>query len=165
MILRLSKCNLILVSVLFLLTNSCQKETPDFKTEFEGDTSIFVGLWKWSLTEHYYNWCDPPSFYELLSPNTANVDFEINILKSGQLNIYRNDSLVSNYNLKLVQFFSLDYANLTDAIKFGFVLNGVEDLQFSGFINTDTIITPTLPGFIYNAVDGCELYSNYFVKQ
>ncbi|MBL7899372.1 MAG: hypothetical protein JNJ99_12615 [Crocinitomicaceae bacterium] len=156
----------LIIVVIFMAFVSCNKIPPSDKIEFKEDTTIFVGTWNWIYSDHYYNWCDPPSSYELLNPLNQSIEFKFEILKTGQFKSYRNEALISRYDLEISHFYIFENAQLQNSYIYGFYLNGNKNLYLSGLINSDTIMTNCFPGFIFKEEEnGCGVYSNYFKKQ
>lgn len=154
------------VTALFLLAFfSCKKELP-VKTEINGDTSIIVGVWNWEHTDHYYGWCDGDNWYEELTPATEQVTYSLKIFAAGFLRGFRNDSLISEYRL-VFDYFIPDHNGygIYSLFHFNTHCNGNEDLNFGGGINEDTLVSASIPSFLFDSETGCENYLNYFVKK
>jgi len=154
---------LILLFCVYLICGCRKEEIPFVQYEntqadqLTGDTSIFVGVWNWKFTDHYYGWCQNESNYEFLDPVSEQIQFKLEFFENGFLRYYYNDSIHSNYR---ISFKYIDFG----ASLFSINLDGFEQLNLSGYNYGDTMIC-NVPGFIFYPNIGCEEYYNYFIKQ
>lgn len=153
------------VFALAVFSNSCKKEYPIEKNSLFGDTSIFVGTWTWSYSEHDYNWCNPPSNFETITSLSVGITFKIKFLENGIIKFYKNDVLMSEYRTYMTYFKSDEVCSISNSFHFGISFNDSIGSSFFGCISADTIATGCFPGFLYQPVPGCESYSNYFIKE
>ncbi len=164
---KLSKHNFIIFcGILFIgiCCKSCKKDYPIEKNSLNGDTSIFVGTWNWIYSEHDYGWCDPPSSFETITPFSSGSTFQIRFLENGVIRLFKNGSLVSEYRIYVSYFQADNVCSMTNSLHFGISFNNDQDSEFFGCVNSDTLASGCFPGFLYQAVPGCESFSNYFIK-
>lgn len=156
--------------VLFLL--ACTKEKIQFDSEqnstmveLTGDTSILLGSWDWAYSEHDYNWCDPPSSFEILSPGTEGINFSVEFFRNGVVFFYKDYKLIAIHQIIFRDFtMNSPICNSSIGTKLFIYLDGNEEKTFSACMYGDTMRTG-FDGFIFASEPGCESYANYFVKE
>ena len=148
---------LIIILVLILSFQACKKD------RLKDDKSILIGTWNWVYTEHDYGWCDGDSESE----NITTGNFQLVITKNGIMKFYKNGEFVEKYGLKFKIF--NDSSPLCPKVgwyQFAIDLNNIDENNFGGCINKDTIITTGFLNFSYTPKDpSCENYISYFIKQ
>lgn len=153
----------IIICVLSII--SCKKNEL-LKEELTGEKEIFIGAWNWNFTHHYYNWCNPPSAEEILTPVTEGKSYSISIFEDGLAHFFLNDSLIGQHRMVFGYFNpGSDGCGIVSQFHFNIHLGNNEELNFGGCLNADTLVTVWFPTFIFASEDGCENHLNYFVRE
>ncbi|MBK6524611.1 MAG: hypothetical protein IPG07_03085 [Crocinitomicaceae bacterium] len=132
--------------------------------KISGDTAIVLGTWDWIYTDHDYGWCDGDSWFEVLTPMTEEVEFTLEFIEQGLVFFYKNDSMISEQRI------SFNYVKpappgcslTTSELLININLDGLKNM--SCCVSADSM-TCSFSGFIFKAEQGCESYTNFFLKQ
>ncbi|MBN4072572.1 hypothetical protein JYT74_00900, partial [Crocinitomix catalasitica] len=101
---------------------------------------------------------------ETLTTMTEGIAFSIKFIENGTLFFYRNGSLISEYRIKMKIFEPGNNCGINVSYEFHIDLDNIDELNFGGCLNSDTLITGGFPGFHFQPEQGCESYTNYFIK-
>jgi hypothetical protein len=83
------------ISFLLLSLWSCQKD------KLKGDSEILVGKWNWTHSNETYETCNPPTFENVLTPETENANYSIEFLEKGKIIFYKDGEEVDNQRLTI----------------------------------------------------------------
>ena len=145
-------------ALLFLLIFACKKPPEEPQPDkLVGDKAILVGIWDWTHTHHRFNWCDGPELNETIEPEEET--YSLHLKEDGYVDFYKNESILKSHYVKV----SLYYEVEDDGFVFTLNLDGLESQKLSGRVFPDSMRTWDFP--YVHEIEGCEDYSNYFVKE
>jgi len=146
--------------IILFISFSCKKD------KLKDDKEIFIGKWSWVYSKANLDLCSGfPKYDDTLTPTTENTTYQIEFIKKGKVFFYKDQVLIAEHRIVFNVFgppytcnelgytfyaINLDNDNGTD------VMTGLE-----GCISSDTLQVGR--GFPYYD-DGCNFYTNYFVK-
>lgn len=156
---------ILIISTLFCL--SCKKD------ELSEDKEIFVAEWKWKHSQHKKGMCGASwPHATIISPDTENTNYSITFFVEGIVKFYRNDTLISEDEIRFAEFGEGSCLFIDDCKSFHYNMKNEskdDNYLMYGAINTDTIVFTQgfpFPAYEYQKVsDGCDRYISYFVKE
>lgn len=149
----------LIVTIVFLF--SCKKDI------LKDDKEIFIGNWIWIYSDADIDICeDFPQYDVVLNPDNQNHNYEIEFLKKGKVHFYKDGELINHHRV-VFNAFGPPYS-CSDTGRTFFAINLDNDPGTSavkgleGCIGKDTLSVGI--GFPFYD-DGCNFYTNYFVKE
>ena len=158
------------ISIALLLLLSCKKDKvppPCTGVSMTGERTLFVGTWHWYRTS-VEEWFDiGPSIYYDYTPQTEGFDYYFTISEDGFFKGYRNDVLVEDIVLSIVEFENFGGVN-TNGMRFSLNCDQFDVLgltMFSSNVTQDTILTREYPLNFDDQENHLKSGQNYFVKE
>lgn len=148
-----------LVVYIILLVTVCMYSCK--KDKLKNESYLLVGQWEWAYTLATYETCDPPTILSTLTPSSEGLNYKLEIIEKGEINLLKNGVQVSNYNVKLAFFSTSSSTNSNYSHEFTIYLNGSEADRFSGFVGNDSLALNL--GLPFQDTD-CENYYSVFAR-
>lgn len=135
-----------------LLLVSCKKD------RLKDGESILIGNWKWLYTQRTHGWCSGEAFYEVLTPESTNNDYEVSFVERGKISFFKNAKRQGKYRIQFEYFSKLSESSFVFQMK----LNNDTTKIVEGNVYNDTLNIK----YPYIEEDpNCENYLNFFVRE
>lgn len=132
---------------------TCKKKKPD---KLEGDKTQLIGHWKWDSTYHKVG-CQEGLEEYIYTPYSESENYSILFEDSGFVTMFNNSLKLSKH------FIKFDYEKWNGGVwDFKIRLDNEENTLLLGTIDGNAMVLFRFP--FTKSEDGCNHYSNYFVK-
>lgn len=150
--------NLVLLALTFFLLMGCKKD------RLKDEKSLLIGKWEWQRTVREFNLCNPPIYYEVLSPDSENKTYGLEFEKKGKVYYLENNQIVQAYRLVFANFILVDNFSPT-VYSFSIKLDNEDDNRLSGLVyeSGDSLSVTQFP-FISDNEGLCEVFKSTFFK-
>lgn len=148
--------NNVVLALSALIILSCKKE------KLTGESKILVGKWQWVYSMKVANTCNPPTYTEMLTPQTLGDNYSIHFIEKGKVEFTSNNQItkerITNVYLETDQSSSVHFQyTFVIFIKTDELMN-----KLSGLVGEDSLLIRQ--DFPFVDTD-CENYTNYFVRE
>ncbi len=143
-----------LIIIVNCLIGSCKKD------HLKNEQEILIGKWRWVNTVHKFGWCEGlGTIVELITPETEGSNYLMELRKSGHVDFYNDEKLISKNRIVCEHFKIFENGNF----EFVYLINNKQDSKLAGYgWPEDSLVITEYP---LNGISGCEDYLNYFIRE
>ena len=135
-----------------LILSACKKD------RLSAEKDILIGTWNWQHTD-FSHYCDGWLVHETYDPTSENETYEIEFLKKGVIQFYKNDVLVSEHFIKF-NTASIQKEGIVEShkeISFDIFLDGNAETNITGKGTQNEMIISSYPFVL-------ELECHYWIR-